>query len=188
MLLLAFGNKARHGKDTAGEAVVQHFINQRNILKRHYSDTTFTIPAAGLFKFADALYNECRLLHGMTEKDSPLLQRVGTKRRLENPRYWIDRAFEQVDRVHPEVAVFTDIRYQNEAAEVKARGGFIINVSRLNPDGTSYVDPSRSPLHASEIDLDNYLFDYYIKAYTGEAALVQEQAITIAEYARGLKS
>ena len=187
MLLLAFGNKARHGKDTAGEAVVEHFITQRNMLNRHYGPKSAR-PAAQLFKFADALYKECRELHGMTEKDSPLLQRVGSERRSENPRYWIDRAFEQVEKSKPDVAVFTDVRYQNEAAEVKARGGFVINVSRLNPDGTPYVDSSRSATHASEIDLDGYLFDHYLKAYTGEVALVQEQAITIAEYVKGLQS
>ena len=187
MLLLAFGNKAQHGKDTAGEAVVEHFNNVRSILKRHYGTQSMR-PAAQLFKFAEALYTECREQHGMTEKDSPLLQRVGQERRAENPRYWIDKAFEQVDKAKPDVAVFTDIRYQNEAAEVKARGGFVINVSRLNADRTPYVDSSRSATHASEIDLDGYLFDYYIKAYTGEVALIQEVAITIAEYAGGLKS
>ena len=141
-----------------------------------------------LYKFADALYKECRDNHGMTEKDAPLLQRVGSERRSENPRYWIERAFAQVDAEKPDVAVFTDIRYQNEAAEVKERDGFVINVSRLNRDGSPYVDPSRSAAHPSEVDLDGYLFDFYIKAYTGEVALVQEQAITIAEYTRGLKS
>jgi hypothetical protein len=187
MLILAFGNKARHGKDTAGEAVVNHFIFQRSILQRHYGAKQVR-PAAMLYKFADALYKECRELHGMTEKDSPLLQRVGTARRYENYDYWADKCFAQIDREQPDVAVITDIRYKNEARGVKARGGFIINVSRMNPDGTPYVDPSRDATHSSEVDLDDYLFDHFIKAYTGEVALIQEQAITIAEYARGLKS
>lgn len=187
MLILAFGNKARHGKDTAGEAVRDYFVHQRTILNRHW-ELGPKGPAAMIYKFADALYKECREKHGMTTKDSPLLQRVGSERRAENPRYWIERVFEQVDAEQPSIAIFTDIRHLNEATEVKSRGGFVFNVSRLNRDGTPYVDPSRPATHASEVDLDDYLFDFYIKAYSGEVALIQEQAITIAEYARGLKS
>ena len=187
MLLLAFGNKARAGKDTAGEAVVEHFINQRDMLKRHYGAAS-NHPPAQLFKFAEALYAECREIHGMTKKDAPLLQRVGSERRAENENYWVDKVFAQIDKVNPAVAVITDLRYRNEAAAVKARGGYTIQVSRLNPDGTPYVADDRPANHPSEIDLDNYLFDFYIKAYTGEVALVQEQAVTIAEYLKGLQS
>ena len=187
MLLLAFGNKARHGKDTAGEAVVEHFNFQRGILKRHYG-TNIARPAAKLFKFADALYREARELHGMTEKDAPLLQRVGTERRTENPNYWIDRVFEQIDAFNPEVAVLTDLRYVNEALAVKARGGFTVNVSRLDSLGFPYVATDRDPNHSSETALDSYRFDFFIKANSGDSALVAQQAITIAEYVKGLMS
>jgi hypothetical protein len=187
MLLLAFGSKARQGKDTAGEAVVEYFIRQRNILKRHYG-TNLARPAAQLFKFADALYRECRELHGMTEKDAPLLQRIGSERRGENPNYWIDRVFEQIDSVKPEVAVITDLRYKNEAWAIKERGGVTIQVSRLNEDGSPFVATDRPADHPSEIDLDGYRFDHYIQAYTGESALVAQLGITIAEYEKGLRS
>lgn len=191
MLLLAFGNKARHGKDTAGEAVVNYYNDLHDLKVKHLFQNSRLVPPlppAALFKFADALYQECRQQHGMTQKDSPLLQRVGQSRRLENENYWIDKVFEQIDLRKPLIAVLTDIRYQNEAAAVKARGGFVINVSRLNLDGTPYVADDRPADHISEIDLDGYRFDHYIRAYTGEVALVQELAITIAEYAKGLKS
>ena len=187
MLLLAFGHKARHGKDTAGEAVVEHFINQRSILKRHYGVPS-NRPAAQLFKFADALYKECRELHGMTEKDAPLLQRVGSQRRVEDESYWISKVFAQIDAVNPEVAVISDLRYINESAAVANRKGFLIDVRRLNPEGTPFIAEDRPANHQSEIDLDDAPFDFYILAKTGDSALVAQQAITIAEYAKGLKS
>jgi hypothetical protein len=191
MLLLALGNKARHGKDTAGEAIVEHFIRQQAMLKRHYDIHNLKPgPVAQLFKFADALYRECRELHGMTEKDAPLLQRVGTERRAENSNYWINKVFEQIDSVKPDVAVITDLRYINEAVAVKSfiDSGFTINVSRLDSLGFPYVATDRDPRHPSETDLDSYPFDFYIKARTGDSALVAQQAITIAEYAKGLIS
>ena len=50
MLLLAFGSKARQGKDTAGEAVVEHFIRQQVMLKRFYETNNLKSgPAAQLF-------------------------------------------------------------------------------------------------------------------------------------------
>lgn len=189
MLLLAFGSKARQGKDVAGEAVVEHFIRQQAMLNRFYETNSLKPgPAAQLFKFADALYKECRELHGMTEKDAPLLQRVGTERRAENPKYWIDQVFAQIDRVNPEVAVITDLRYRNEARAIKDRGGVIIQVSRMNQDGTPFVATDRPADHPSEIDLDGHRFDHYISAYSGEVALVAQLAITIAEYEKGLQS
>ena len=124
----------------------------------------------------------------MTEKDAPLLQRAGSERRLENPNYWIDRVFEQIDSVKPKIAVITDLRYENEAYAVATRGGVTIRVSRLNEDGTPFVATDRPANHPSEIDLDGYRFDHYIQAYTGESALVAQLAITIAEYERGLIS
>ena len=122
----------------------------------------------------------------MTEKDAPLLQRIGSERRAENENYWGDKVFAQIDKVNPAVAVITDLRYQNEAVAVKARGGYTIQVSRLNPDGAPYVADDRPANHPSEIDLDNHLFDFYIKAYTGEVALIEQLAITIAEFTRSI--
>lgn len=187
MLLLSFGNKAQHGKDTAGEAVVEYFNNIRSRAERNYN-SRFTRPAAQLFKFADALYDECRTLHGMKEKDASLLQRIGQGRRLENENYWVDKAFAAMTESQAEIAVFSDIRYLNEAEAVWEKGGYVINVSRLNRDGSPFVASDRPSDHISEIQLDDAPFDFFIKAYTGEAALVEQQAITIAEYVRGLKS
>lgn len=50
--------------------------------------------------------------------------------------------------------VITDCRFENEAAAVKAKGGIVVRVNR----------PGVQPVnrHQSEVELDNYHFDYVI--------------------------
>lgn len=169
-LLLGFGNKARHGKDSAACAIVTYF------------DSGFPLrPQARVFKFAGALYDVCRKEYGMTEKDSTLLQRIGAQRRERDPRYWIDRAFFDIGD-YKGIALITDVRYKNEADEIKKRGGFLINVTRLNEDGTPFAAQDRDPNHLSETDLDDYNWDAYIRTKSGQEALSAEQAITTALY------
>lgn len=187
-LLIAFGNKARHGKDSAAEAILAHVKSREVNLGKFYKDPP--VVEARQFRFAEALYEECHQLHGMTEKDAPLLQKVGSDRRKENENYWVDQVFKMADpflKNSNNVAIITDVRYKNEAAEIKKRGGYLINVTRLNADGTLFVAPDRPADHPSEVDLDGYNWDFYIRTHSGEAALAADQAITLYEYLRGLR-
>src|SRR6266478_704889 len=183
MLLLGFGSKARQGKDTAGEAVLNYYQQKRDLALRH---GLRVIPSVGLYKFAAALYQEAREFHGMTDKDAALLQRVGTERRAEDPEYWVKRCFATVAHEAPHIAIITDVRYLNEAAAIKAQGGYVIRVTRLNQDGTQYIADDRPANHPSETELDDYNFDYDIVAKTGQAAWVAQQAITLALYLQAL--
>ena len=187
-MIIGIGSKARQGKDTAGEAIVEHFNNKRHVAQQHGYRNDKTFPEARIFKFADFLYQVCRDEYGMKEKDTPLLQKIGNGRRLEfGENYWINKLAAKV-LTFQGIAVITDCRYKNEVQWVKDHFGHTVCVSRLNADGTSYFAADRDPNHPSETDLDGYNFDYYIKAKTGDAALVSEQAITLAEYLKGLGS
>lgn len=181
--IFGFGNKARHGKDTAGESVVAHYGERQRDLYKLYG-SAFKPFDVRLYKFADELYRECRELHGMTEKDAPLLQRVGMARREEDKDYWVNKTFAKITAERPDIAVITDTRFPNEADAIVNAGGVTVNVTRLNLDGTPYVADDRPADHPSETALDNYPWDYYIKAYSGEVALVEQLAITIVEFAR----
>jgi hypothetical protein len=180
MILIGLGHKARHGKDSAGEAILDYY--SVGGAHRDY------IPKTRHYKFAAALYRECHELYGMKEKDPLLLQKIGQERRKDNPNYWVDKVFENVDRDCPDIAVITDVRYQNEAEEIKRRGGYLILVSRLNENGTPFVADDRPADHISETNLDGYNWDFRIITKTGEAALVGEMAITIMEHLRGWHS
>lgn len=185
MIILGFGHKARHGKDTAGEAVLQHFINLAQGAAKH--SLKYSGPRVVLTKFATALYKECRELHGMTEKDPILLQQVGMQRRLENPSYWLEKAFQSIP-AGTDLVIFTDVRFRNEAEAIKNADGHLIKVTRLNQDGSLYISDDRPADHLSETDLDSHSWDYYLIAKTGESGLLAEQAITLAEYIRGLET
>ena len=177
MLLIAFGSKCRNGKDTAGEAIRDYYAARREQVVRH--GMIARTPAVQIVKFADALYKEVRELHGMTDKNPKLLQDVGHARRQENPNYWIDKAFAGIAS-WAQIVLITDLRYQNEAAAVKARGGHNVLVQRVNADGSPFISDDRPADHPSETDLDGYNFDHYIR--TKNPVLTGEFAVTLAGY------
>jgi len=182
-LIIGFGSKARHGKDTAALAIVNYYGNQRETQQRH--GLKVTAPFAARIGFADALYDVCRTEYGMKEKDAPLLQRIGAERRIGDLEYWIKQAFAKIKPYH-ELLIIPDVRYQNEAQYIKNAGGYLVNVTRLNPDGTPFVDPSRPADHPSETELDNWNWDFKFVISDGHAALTGELAITLTEYLRGI--
>src|SRR4029077_473617 len=181
-IILAFGNKARQGKDTASAAIFNHITHNNLVLDRHEQNKGKI--AVRQFRFADALYDECRRFHGMTTKDAPLLQRVGAERRAENPFYWVDKVFDQIREFQTQnsksVSLISDLRYKNEAQELAKREGYAVQVVALDSaTGKQYIDPSRPADHISETDLDDYPWDFFIKAYRGDSMLVDSMAIAI---------
>lgn len=185
MLLIGVGHKARQGKDVFAESAVAHYSNQRAVAERHGQISH--APYAQQFRFAGALYQECRELHGMTTKDAPLLQRIGQERRLQNSLYWVKKVFNQIEKYHPDIALISDVRYQNEAEYIKSKGGYLVNIFRLNQDGTRYIADDRPADHPSETELDYYNWDFQISAKSGQSALVGEYAVTLVEYLRAIK-
>lgn len=136
-------------------------------------------------KFAAALYKECQELHGMTKKNPILLQNVGMARRQEDENYWVKRAFEAIP-AGTDLAIFTDVRFKNEAQAIKDRRGYLIEVVRLNEDGTRFISQDRPADHPSEIELDGYE-GWNCSIKTQSAVLTGEIAVTIAEYLLALE-
>src|SRR5579859_2145248 len=185
-LIIGFGNKARHGKDTAAQAIVDYYEKKKFYLSMAPGKVKEHVVSAVRIGFADDLYAVACSEYGMKEKDAPLLQRIGAERRVGDPEYWIKRAFTKINPTH-DIVVIPDVRYRNEAQYIKDAGGYLVNVSRLNADGTQYVDPSRPADHPSETDLDSWNWDFKFVIGDGHAALTGELAITLAEYLRGLR-
>lgn len=220
-MIIAFGNKARHGKDTCAQAVVDYYnrksetfqlhgigkrvpvkhINFGDVLKKEVNDA---IEAAGS---AQALFNQGPQLGGphfpdwvlmeekpdMSDPKCPLgkygklLQWWGTEyRRTQDPDYWVKKWWESV-KGYKGIVIASDLRFENEANAIQQASGHTVNVYRMNQDGSKYTDPTRDSNHRSEIELDNYNWDFYLTARTGQSALLGEQAVTLAEYLLALE-
>lgn len=214
-MILGFGNKARHGKDTCCEAILSFYKKRQEMIKDH--GAPYSNIQVKRVNFADALRREVTeaitaygdvegMIHEMKMPDwvtldpnpdmsDPLLphgkhpkilQWWGTEfRRCEDPDYWVKKWQQQV-RGFSGIIVTGDVRFLNEARAIKASQGYLINVTRLNQDGTPFRDPGRPADHPSETELDNFNWDFRIIGSDGHAALTGEQAVTIAEYLGGL--
>ena len=100
--------------------------------------------------FADALKEEVAAFLGISleelERDKelwrPVLQHRGVSMRQKNPNHWIDRVAYRITTLIPARVVITDVRFLNEAAWVRSRGGMIVRVVRngvLAADQTWHV-------------------------------------------------
>jgi hypothetical protein len=168
------------GKDTAAEAILDFYNYQR--AQQYVSDEPVIGPYVRIFKWADALYKTCREEYGMTGKDAPLLQRVGQERRERfGLDYWINQIAVEILNFRG-IAVIADTRYINEADWIKEHHGYNIQVTRVNEDGTNYIADDRDPNFISEVQLDGYNFDAYIKSKSPQ--LTGILAIKTVEYLR----
>lgn len=213
-LIIGFGNKARHGKDTAATAIMEYAVlgdTELTDVRRYkyatalYEEVNFAIQSAGS---AESLLTVLRgtatakgevfpewvtcdpnpevsdlAPHG---KHPKILQWWGTElRRSSDSEYWVKRLYEEIERDKPEVALITDVRFPNEGDAVRARGGYTVNLTRLNVDGTLYVDPSRPADHISETAMDSYNWDY--KLFSKSKEFVGSQAVNLVKFLKGLK-
>lgn len=159
--MIGLGHKARHGKDTAAKILSKEFGAQR-------------------FSFADDIYAVCRVLHGMTVKDAPLLQRVGVQMREEVDKdIWIKSVYAKMLQDRPHLAVITDVRFPNEFEFVKALGGVCLKVERRLLDGSLFVDPSRPANHVSETANDHMPWDRVIVNEEGRLEDFEDRVLTV---------
>lgn len=133
--VIAFGHRARHGKDSAAALIAHEY------------------PDALRIGFADALKAFCRVQWGMTGKDAPLLQRVGVAFRMIDPDIWLKALYWTIAERAPALALITDMRFPNEFQLVKDMGGLTIKVERRDSSGRLFVPTDRDPNHESEIAL-----------------------------------
>ena len=173
MILIGLGSKARQGKDYVA-----------NYMKE-------TIPGIKLYSYAKMLKEYCRDHHDELlpqwqlfqqtklmpfHKDdpiygyTPILQWFGTEViRKQSPNHWVDCVADQIKIDKPAIAIITDVRFSNEAYFIKNHDGYMVEVIRINKDGTRYYDPGRDKTHKSETSLDDYEgWDFIIRCQSGD--------------------
>lgn len=139
--IIAIAGNARCGKDTLGKNF-SYLLNQYGIKSSLYSF------ADELKRETDDFLKQTLGISSYTDDNDekaiirPFLVFWGTdlRRRL-NPTIWVDKVFERIKE--NEIAIITDLRFENELEFVKSNNGSIIYLSRINQDG-SQVPPANS--------------------------------------------
>lgn len=163
-MILGICGAAGSGKDTIGQWLVRR-------------------QGATIHKFADPLYAAISAITGLSvpelqdrrRKEEPLswlpaasprrlLQTIGTEwgRDTIHPDIWILATFRRIDASEAAWSVITDVRFDNEAEAIRARGGYVWSVARPRPAALSRVEAT----HSSEAGVSPHLIDDQI-ANTG---------------------
>lgn len=127
-----------------------------------------------IINYADLLKFYCQKYFGWNgEKDEygrTLLQNIGTKKvRAKNNNFWVDRVidFAIIFEENYDYILIPDCRFKNEVERWDENNFDYVSlrIERLNYNNSLTAEQQ---LHISEIALDDYKFDYYIKAKNKE--------------------
>lgn len=151
MKIIGLGNKARNGKDTIAQHLVE--IDPRRV--KTYS-------------FGLALKSFCRVMGLMEVKDGPLLQTMGTEvfRRID-PDKWVRVLDWQLQEEKPSIAVIADCRFENEAKWIRSQSGVLVRIKRMLGD-IQFITKDRPADHPSEIGLDGFDWDSTYEIQDGD--------------------
>ncbi|MFB7671330.1 hypothetical protein ACFC26_07915 [Kitasatospora purpeofusca] len=137
--------RARAGKDTAGRWFVEQRGYQRVAFADALKDAAIRVdPIVHCFAHGDGCDNTeerlsevVRLEGWETAKAYPevrrFLQELGAAIRTIDPTFWIRAALKQADDLADSTGrptVITDVRYDNEAAALRARGWHLLYIDR----------------------------------------------------------
>jgi hypothetical protein len=156
--IIALSGWARSGKDTVADYLVEHHGYTKvsfadPIRKALYTLNPEIRDISGLvytFKQAADLFGwELMKEYFPTYRD--LMQRMGTEvgRDMFGEDFWVQQALKSIEP--GQKVVLSDCRYRNEADAVRSADGVVWRVER---EGNYSAND-----HASERDLDAYLFD-----------------------------
>jgi len=175
-LILGFSGRARSGKSGACKAIQEHCWSAG--------------VTAGSYDIGQAAIDYCveggllprKPREEMTADDLAVVVRESTAQSKCDPRFWLGRIEQAIQRDNCEVALIPNVRLRNEVAFVHSRGGYIVKVMRLNKNGSTYISLDRDPNHILETDLGLTPADFYLTCNTGDNELVGLQAVTLYDY------
>jgi hypothetical protein len=190
MLIIGLGHKARRGKDTLAQHLIQAYPKM-DIRRYAFADELkleVTIACREKFGYlprAEAMQRLCQWA-GVEYDPSPdqtdplcpygkqrkLLQWWGTEyRRYENDNYWVEKLEQTVMQDDPAVALVTDVRFPNEGEWIRAAEGFTVRLDRPGFEELGAIG------HISETAMDSYPYDFIVTANTVEELKKNGQAI-----------
>lgn len=197
-MIIGFAGRARHGKDfTAGHA--QRLLRDRAVTRGFAIELKTRVRRAldGVPGLDEAVQAKPPWLRG-------ILQAVGNGVREADQEFWVRSLFEWWQRFEGKAILWSakdlttktvllvpDVRYHNEVAAIKARGGKVVKVVRvevadhenawpgsiLGQSTREYRDINTDPDHPSEAMVDTIPdseFDAIFYARSGETAWLEK--------------
>lgn len=167
MLLMGLIGRARAGKSTAAEAILEHC-----------SRTGISCAIADI---GEEVRRHCVEIGALPEKPrsqlSPaelaVLIAEGRKQRR-----WIDRAVER--HADKKVVIVPNCRYWDEVDFLRARQGILVRITRLQANGLEFISADRDPSDRSECELLGAPADFTL--VNQEPWLLRRLAVTLFEY------
>jgi hypothetical protein len=159
-MIIGVSGYARSGKDTVADHLADKYSFSRISFAAPMKKAMYILnPIVSSDSIGNFRYKDLVDVYGLdkAKEDNPeirrLLQIFGTEvgRSMFGENFWVDLALKNVGS---ENIVVTDVRFKNEADKIRSLGGQIWRVNRAS------VKPVTG--HVSEIDLDDYNFDYVI--------------------------
>jgi hypothetical protein len=166
MKIVTLSAKAQHGKDLTASILKEKLEHQnKKVLIVHYAD---------YLKFI------CREYFGWdgqkNEKGRTILQQIGTEKiRTRDPDFHVGILTRMMKVFAKDYDYFLipDTRFPNEIEYLKNNKFNIITLNVLRLNFENNLTPEQRQ-HKSEIALDGYNFDYYLKSESGIEALEKE--------------
>lgn len=157
-MIIGLSGYAQVGKDTVAQMLVEDYgftrIGFADIIKKaaYVLDPIITLDGMRLAHAVDKYgWEGCKTVPEVRR----LLQVMGSEvgRDLIDPQIWIELT---LHAVHPDdKIVVSDVRFRNEAEEIKWKRGQVWRISRIDKDAPVNI-------HRSETDMDSWDFDQYI--------------------------
>lgn len=171
-MIVGFTGKAQSGKDTAAGVLIERFGFERFAFADPMREAAEAInPLIGFTGYVPVYWCDAVEEFGYeTTKDMfpearRFLQRLGTEygRNLLGGDHWVNIAFrragaDMLGGVCENNVVFTDVRFENEAARIRFCGGIVVQIVRPDKGMTGGVAS-----HASETEMDMIVPDAIIR-------------------------
>jgi len=156
-MIIGLSGYAQSGKDEIANVLIQQGFERAAFADTLREALLALNPMAGYGIFLNDVvatvgWEEAKRLYPEVRR---LLQRMGTEagRNIFGEQIWVNKTLGKLDpQKH---YIITDVRFQNEADAIRDLGGQMWRVTR---PGTGPVNG-----HSSEVDLDNYGFDYTVE-------------------------
>lgn len=169
-MLIGLTGYAQHGKDTVASQLVADyaftkmaFADKLRQLAAEVNPVIDVEEGVGVVRYADVIewygYEQAKT---MVPEVRRLLQELGTKiRDLVSPDVWVNALYvDMVTMLSRGVnIVVSDVRFPNEAAAIKAAGGEVWRVQRVDPDSGESFDNGLGVDHPSEANVASLGYD-----------------------------